>query len=112
MKGVIHLRGEDIPVIDVRLKFGLEEVGYTEDTCIIVVDAGREVGLIVDAVSGVLDIPGWDIEKPPAGSPSTSSPFVFGTAHMGDAAMNLLDIDQVLTANELAQVVSAAIPAG
>ncbi len=56
MKGVINLRGKVIPVVDLRLKFGLDEIEHTEQTCIIVVDVGKEIGIIVDAVSEVLDI--------------------------------------------------------
>ena len=112
MKGVIHLRGEVIPVIDLRQKLSLEELGYTEQTCIIVVDVGTEIGIIVDAVSEVLDIPGWSIEPPPTRAASTNSAFILGMGNMGDMAKILLDIDQVLTTDELAAIVSAATPVG
>jgi len=78
---VIHLRGKVIPVIDLRLQLGLEEIGYTEQTCIIVVDAGQAIGIIVDAVSEVLDIPGWNIEPPPAAGVSMDSAFILGMGH-------------------------------
>ena len=70
VKGVINLRGKVIPVLDLRLRFGLPTVVYTERTCIIVVEiAGNSgtilIGIVVDAVSEVLNIKGDDIEKTP-----------------------------------------------
>jgi purine-binding chemotaxis protein CheW len=112
MKGVIHLRSKVIPVIDLRLQFGLEEIGYTERTCIIVADAGQEIGFIVDAVSEVLDIPGGTIEPPPSTGAPLNSAFILGMAQVGDVTKILLDIDKVLTTDEVAKVVSAATPAG
>ena len=66
MKGVINIRGKVVPVIDLRLKFGLPEAAYTEQTCIILVNVGQEIGVIVDTVSEVLDISGENIDPPPA----------------------------------------------
>ena len=71
VKGVINLRGKVIPVIDLRLRFGLTEIDYTERTCIIVVEiqgeaAALPMGIVVDAVSEVLNIRGEDIEDTPA----------------------------------------------
>ena len=65
IKGVVNLRGKVIPVIDLRLKFGLEPAEYTEETCIIVVDIGTLTGVIVDTVQEVLDIDGSQIDPPP-----------------------------------------------
>ena len=70
VKGVINLRGTVIPVIDLRLRFGMEEIGYTERTCIIVIeiegtDRILKVGIVVDAVSEVLSIDQEDIEEAP-----------------------------------------------
>jgi purine-binding chemotaxis protein CheW len=98
-------------VIDLRLQFGLEEIGYTERTCIIVVDVGQEIGIIVDAVSAVLDIHGGSIEPPSAMGTSLDRAFILGMAKVGDVAKILLDIDKVLTTDEVAKVVSAATPA-
>jgi chemotaxis signal transduction protein len=70
VKGVINLRGKVIPVVDLRLRFALEAAAYTERTCIIVVEVrGRRLvmmGIVVDAVSEVLNIRGADIENTPA----------------------------------------------
>ena len=66
MKGIINLRGSVVPLIDLRLKFGLEEIAYGEETCIIVIDVGQSFGIVVDTVSEVLDIPRENIENPPS----------------------------------------------
>ena len=112
MKGVINLRGSVIPVVDLRLKFGLEEIAHTEETCIIVVDVGREVGVIVDCVSEVLDIPGSDIEPPPSMGGSVDTSFIVGLGKVGDFVKILLDIDYVLSTDELVDISSAAASAG
>src|SRR5512136_2465452 len=66
LKGVINLRGKVIPVVDLRLKFGMPEAEFTGETCIIVVHIhGVDVGIIVDRVSEVIDIPTEDIEPAP-----------------------------------------------
>ena len=101
MKGVINLRGKVIPVIDLRLKFGFNEIEYTEQTCIIVVDVGKEIGIIVDTVSEVLDISSDRIEPPPSVGTSTDTTFILGMGKVGDAVKILLDIDKVLTVEGL-----------
>ena len=108
MKGVINLRGKVIPVIDLRLKFGFQEIESTEQTCIIVVDVGKEIGIIVDTVSEVLDIAGEDIEPPPSMGGAVDSSFILGMGKVGEAVKILLDIDKVLTADELEDISAAA----
>jgi purine-binding chemotaxis protein CheW len=108
MKGVINLRGKVIPVVDLRLKFGLDEIAYAEQTCIIVVDVGREVGIIVDTVSEVLDIQGENVEPPPAMGGSVDTSFILGMGKVGDAVKILLDINKVLACDELLDVASVA----
>ncbi len=108
MKGVINLRGKVIPVVDLRLKFCLNEIEHTEQTCIIVVDVGKEIGIIVDTVSEVLDIQGENVEPPPSMGGSVDTSFILGMGKVGDAVKILLDIDKVLTTDELIDVASAA----
>ncbi len=108
MKGVINLRGKVIPVVDLRLKFGLDEIEQTEETCIIVVDVGKEIGIIVDTVSEVLDIKGENIEPPPALGGSVDTSFILGMGKVGDAVKILLHIDKVLTTDELIDIASTA----
>lgn len=108
MKGVINLRGKVIPVIDLRLKFGLNEVAQTDQTCIIVVDIGTEVGVIVDTVSEVLDISADDIDAPPAMSSGTDTTFILGMGKVGEEVKILLNINKVLSQAEMAEITSAA----
>jgi len=100
MKGVINLRGKVIPVIDLRLKFCFEEIEYTEQTCIIVVDVGREIGIIVDTVSEVLDIARGNIEPPPQIGGTLDTSFILGMGKVGEAVKILLDINRVLTTDQ------------
>ena len=108
MKGVINLRGKVIPVVDLRLKFGLDEIEHTEQTCIIVVDVGNEIGIIVDTVSEVLDIKGDNVEPPPSLGGSVDTSFILGMGRVGEAVKILLDIDKVLTTDELVDISSVA----
>ena len=101
VKGVINLRGQVIPVVDLRAKFGMETAETTDQTCIIVVDiaqAGRRcnTGIVVDHVQEVLDISGEDIEESPEFGTSVSTDFILGMAKVGDSVKILLDIDKVL----------------
>ena len=102
LKGVINLRGKVIPVIDLRLRFGLEQAPYTQRTCIIVVQVVGEngltqIGVVVDGVSEVLNIAVQDLENTPDFGTGESIPYVLGMAKMKDGVKILLDIDAVLT---------------
>jgi purine-binding chemotaxis protein CheW len=106
VKGVINLRGKVIPVIDLRLKFDMEEADYTERTCIIVVEisggTGRIlIGIIVDSVSEVLNVKGVDIEDTPAFGSKLDTEYILGMAKTGGRVKILLDIDRVLSGREL-----------
>ena len=97
VKGVINLRGKVIPVIDLRLKFTVEEIPYTDETCIIVVNVdGVEMGIIVDHVSEVLDIVAGDIEDPPAFGGNVDMDFILGMGKSDQRVTILLDIEKVL----------------
>ncbi len=111
MKGVINLRGKVIPVIDLRLKFDMEEAEHTEQTCIIVMDVGRDIGIIVDTVSEVLDVPTEDIEPPPSPDNSADTSFILGMGKVNDAVKILLDIDKVLACEELAAIAATTAAA-
>jgi purine-binding chemotaxis protein CheW len=105
IKGVINLRGKVIPVIDLRLKFGMEEVAATEETCIIVVDiVDMLMGILVDAVSEVMDIPAARIEPPPAFGNNISTEFILGMGKAQNKVKILLDIAKVLSQEELMNV--------
>ena len=101
VKGVINLRGKVIPVIDLRLKFGMEEIKYSERTCIIVVEIAAEsgdflIGTVVDTVSEVLNIKGEDVEATPAFGSKLNTKYILGLAKVEGGVKILLDIDQVL----------------
>ncbi len=113
VKGVINLRGKVIPVVDLRLKFGLEEMEYTDRTCIIVVEIETNngnvpMGIVVDTVSEVLNVKASDIEDTPAFGASMNTDYILGMAKAGDGVKILLDIDKVVTAQETAFVHEAA----
>jgi len=106
LKGVINLRGKVIPVVDLRLKFRLEAMEYTQRTCIIVVQVPGEgapiqVGLVVDAVSEVVNLVAADIENTPDFGEKLSTPFILGMAKLKGKVKILLDIDRVVTAHEI-----------
>lgn len=102
IKGVINLRGKVIPVIDLRLKFGMEEAQPTDETCIIVVDMGGSlIGIFVDTVSEVLDVVADQIEPPPSFGSSIDTGFILGMGKIKGKVKILLDIDRVLSAEEL-----------
>jgi len=101
--GIINLRGKVIPVVDLRLKFVMPKIEYTKETCIIVVDiCNRLMGIIVDTVSEVLDIAGKDIEPTPSLGSGIKTDFILGMGKIKGKVKILLDIDRVLTLDELA----------
>ncbi len=113
VKGVINLRGKVIPVVDLRLRFGLPPAEYTERTCIIVVEIQAEsativIGIVVDSVSEVLNIKADDIEDTPTFGTRLDTDYILGMAKMQGGVKILLDIDRVLTAEELVLIDKAA----
>ncbi len=113
VKGVINLRGKVIPVMDLRLRFGMETIDYTERTCIIVVEiegqAGTvQIGIVVDAVSEVLNIKAEDIEDTPTFGVKLNTEYILGMAKMEGGVKILLDIDRVLSSEEIAALEKAA----
>jgi purine-binding chemotaxis protein CheW len=106
VKGVINLRGQVIPVIDLRTKFGMETAEITEQSCIIVVEICQgnrsfSTGIVVDHVQEVLDIDGQDIEEAPQFGSSVDTDFILGMGKIDDAVKILLDIDKVLGGENL-----------
>ena len=106
VKGVINLRGRVIPVIDLRMKFGLPQQDYTERTCIVVVrtastDGELPMGIVVDAVVEVLTLTTADIEDTPDFGDGADTPYLLGMAKIKGKVKILLDMDQVLSGQEL-----------
>jgi len=109
VKGVINLRGKVIPVIDLRRRFGMEAVEYTDRTCIIVVEISANtgimmMGIVVDAVSEVLNIKEETIEDTPGFGSEIDTNYILGMAKTEGSVKILLDINKVLTAAELSVV--------
>ncbi|HEX9007201.1 MAG TPA: chemotaxis protein CheW [Bacteroidota bacterium] len=109
IKGVINLRGRVIPVLDLRIKFGMPEREYDERTCIIVVEVQGysgtvQVGMLVDSVSEVLNIGAEEIEPPPAFGGSTDTANIMGMAKVKGKVKILLDTDRVIGKATLEQL--------
>jgi len=99
LKGVMNLRGTIVPVVDLRSKFAMDEAEYNQFTVIIVVKVGPKVmGLIVDAVSDVLNIPKVDIQATPDFGSEVDARYINGMAKAGEKLVVLLDIDRVMNA--------------
>ncbi len=105
VKGVINLRGKVIPVTNLRVKFGLPETEYTQRTCIIVVqlqgEVTSQVGLIVDEVCEVLNLAQADIQDTPDFGRGIATPYLLGMAKVKGKVKILLDIDHVMSAQEV-----------
>ncbi len=105
IRGIINLRGRLIPVINMREKFVLSAQEDTEKTCIIVVQIAEKnsqitIGILVDRVSEVVDIPDGNIEPPPSFGSIVDTQFILGMGKIGEKVVILLDIDKILTETE------------
>ena len=105
VEGVINLRGKVIPVVDLRKRFGFPDSDATKDTRIVVVDiAGQDIGVVVDAVTEVLRI-GADAVEPPSSVITTAdSDYLLGIAKLETRLIILLDLEQALSAMEMARI--------
>lgn len=107
IRGVINLRGKVIPVVDLRLKFGLDKKDNSEKTCIIVVQVEKAsenpviMGIIVDEVSEVLDIKAEQIEPAPSFGVTVDTEFILGMGKASQKVIMLLDVDKVLSKHEI-----------
>lgn len=105
IKGVINLRGKIIPVVDLRIKFGLEEKPYDERTSIIVMEIQTQNttkvnGVVVDTVQEVMDIPDSSIEPPPQYGDDANQEFLTGMGKVNEDVIMLLDVDRIFTESE------------
>lgn len=113
VKGVINLRGKVIPVSDLRLRFEMAAADYTDRTCIIVVEIQGEettiqVGIVVDAVSEVMNIKAEDVEAAPSFGTKVETDYILGMVNMDGQVKILLDIDRVMTSEANIQTEQAA----
>ncbi len=109
MCGVINLRGNVVPVVDLRLKFGMSQTAQTVDTCVVIVEAKLEgettvMGALADSVHEVLDLAAGDIEPPPRMGTRLDTEFIKGMGRQGEKFIIILDIDKVLSSEELGLV--------
>ena len=109
IRGVINLRGAVVPVIDLSARFGGKTTEVGRRTCIVIVevpdeDTRHDIGIIVDAVSEVLEIPGSEIEPPPSFGAKIRADFIFGMGKIAGKFVILLDINKVLSVEEIAQL--------
>ncbi|HLZ10980.1 MAG TPA: chemotaxis protein CheW [Candidatus Acidoferrum sp.] len=107
--GVINLRGNVVPVVDLAARFGIESRGVTKTTCIVIVEVEQEaertvMGVIADAVNQVIDLAAKDIEEPPAFGTRVRLEYLFGMGKLGKKFALILDIDSVLSNTELLTV--------
>jgi purine-binding chemotaxis protein CheW len=113
VKGVINLRGKVIPVIDLRLRFGLDPKIYDERTCIIVAEvkgqgSNVQMGLVVDTVSEVVTINLEDMETTPSFGVNVDTHYILGMAKLKGRVKILLDIDKVLTETQWQEMARVA----
>ncbi|MEE9553962.1 MAG: chemotaxis protein CheW, partial [candidate division Zixibacteria bacterium] len=106
VRGVINLRGKVIPVIDVRIRFAMEARDYDDRTCVIVVDVeDSSVGLIVDSVSEVIEIPKANIEPAPSVRNGKGSDFIWGLGKVDNEVMILLNTQALIYSSDLEMVI-------
>jgi purine-binding chemotaxis protein CheW len=106
VRGVINLRGKVIPIVDLRSKFRMEAVEDTEETCIIVVQThGVQFGVVVDRVSEVVDLKDDNIEEAPEFGAEIDTDYILGMGKSGSRVRILVDIDRVLSKEELDDLV-------
>jgi purine-binding chemotaxis protein CheW len=111
MKGVINLRGKVIPVMDLRLRFGMQERPYDDRTCIIIVNvADQSLGFIVDTVAEVRDIPETDIQPAPSfRDDQERDRYISGLGKVGEEVKILLDIDRIMGKKDFESVTGTTI---
>ena len=113
VRGVINLRGAVVPVIDLHARFGHAAAQIGKKTCIVIFDAVREgerveLGLLVDAVSEVIEIPAGQIEPPPSFGSAVRRDFIQGMGKLAERFVIILDPDKAFDINEMAQLCEAA----
>jgi purine-binding chemotaxis protein CheW len=112
--GVINLRGEVVPVIDLSVRLGREPINIHKRTCVILIELHSEeqnctLGLLADAVNEVIDLPASEIEDAPAFGAKIRADFIEGIAKNGDEFIVLLDAEKALSPRELAHLVEAEL---
>ena len=112
IRGVINLRGSVVPVIDLAARFGGSPAELGKRTCIVIVevadaDTQHDIGIMVDAVSEVLDIPASEIEPPPSFGARIRADFISGMAKVDGKFVIVLEVDKVLSIDEMSSLAEA-----
>ncbi len=114
MRGVINLRGQVVPVIDLKLKFGLAETLFTVDTCIIIVEVELEdgdktlLGVLADSVREVIELFPDDIDPPPKIGTGVDAAFIYGMGKYEDDFIIIINVKRLFTIDELTSVSTLA----
>src|SRR5262245_52294633 len=111
IRGVLNLRGTVVPLVDLAVKFGLPEMTITRWTCIVIVELELDgeitvLGVMTDAVSQVIELGAADIEPPPAFGTRIRVDYLLGLAKVGQKFVLILDLERMLSTNELLAAVS------
>jgi len=114
IRGVINLRGAVVPVVDLSARFGRAGSSVTRRTCIVIIETGNEVekqdiGVVVDAVSEVIEIPSEEIEPPPSFGSRLRAEFISGMGKVKDKFVIILDVNKVLSVDELAMLTNVDV---
>ena len=108
MEGVINLRGQLIPIIDLRTRFGMQRIAATKSTRIVVTEIGsKRVGIVVDSVSEVLNIPLENVEGAPDMIAGVGTEYIQGVGKVGERLVILLDLTMVISGDEKNQLETA-----
>ncbi|MCF8179087.1 MAG: chemotaxis protein CheW [Sulfuritalea sp.] len=113
IRGVINLRGAVVPVIDLAARFGGRQTESSRRTCIVIIelttaDEHHDIGVVVDAVSEVLEVSKADIEPPPSFGARIRADFIAGMGKIANKFVILLDIQKVLSVDEIASLATVA----
>lgn len=110
IKGVVNLRGLIVPIVDLRIKFGLGKVVYDEFTVVIILNLnGRVVGIVVDGVSDVMNLNGSQVRTVPDIVASIDTKYITGLATVDEKMFILVDIEKLMNSQEMALVDAAAV---
>jgi purine-binding chemotaxis protein CheW len=118
IRGVINLRGAVVPVVDLAVRFGRPAGEITKRTCIVIIEtaaqgqSAQQMGIVVDAVSEVLEIPAVDIEPPPEFGGNIRTDFISGMGKVGGKFVVMLDLDRILSLDEIAVVAAIGQSSG
>lgn len=109
IRGVINLRGNIHPIMDLNIKFGMDQTEITDETCIIVIKTSKMMmGILVDKVSEVVNVASGDIEDTPSFGADVNPEYLLGVGKTGGRVRLLLDIEKVITASDIVNMKKAA----